>query len=191
MQAAESIESDLFNYYYFYLSYLQKLEQFNYCLNNLSLEAIKSINYSNSMQNQEQNDFSISECSSHRHDSECSSSDANDFSFINEVNSPSKDPSWIEFKERQKNFNKYVKQRFIVEFGPIENLTYKKIKRSAFDVMNKIKDEAKEKFLPENLTESEFKNYWKSALNTIRQTRYRYRSKQNRTKNLMCKTSSS
>ena len=57
---------------------------------------------------------------------------------MTEAGSPEKDPNWTEFKERQKNFNKYVKQRFIVEFGPIENLTYKKFKRSAFDVMIKI-----------------------------------------------------
>lgn len=68
-------------------------------------------------------------------DSECSSSDQ---SFM-EVGCPDKDPNWTEFKERQKNFNKYVKQRFIIEFGPIENLTYKKIKRSSYDVMNRIK----------------------------------------------------
>ncbi|RNA41008.1 hypothetical protein BpHYR1_038767 [Brachionus plicatilis] len=173
------MESEVLTYYYFYLSYLQKLEQFNACLNSLSLEVINSIKTGNS--NQFQFDCSRSDRSSSRNDSECSSSDLNDQSYV-EVGSPDRDSNWTEFKERQKNFNKYVKQRFIAEFGPIENLTYKKIKRSSYDVMNKIKDEAKQKFLPQNLTESEFKNYWKSALNTIRQTRYRYRSKLNRNK---------
>lgn len=175
------MESEVFTYYYFYLSvlnfilffnkvfenfflkYLQKLEQFNACLNNLSLEAINSINNSKINQFQYNCSSSRSDRSSSRNvfnfffeklnnqflnwinifkDSECSISDSNEQSY-NEVGSCEKDPRWTEFKERQKNFNKYVKQRFVIEFGPIENLTYKKIKRSSFDVMNRIKGKFK------------------------------------------------
>jgi len=86
----------------------------------------------------------------------------------------------VSFKDRQKRFNRYVKKRFIDEFGPIEFLSYKMLKRHESNIMDRIKFEAKEKFLPIGICESEFKAFWKSALNTIRQTRYRYRSKQNR-----------
>lgn len=45
-------------------------------------------------------------------------------------------------------------------------------------MFNNVLDEARERYLPSGITEVEFKVYWKSALNTIRQTRYRYRSRQ-------------
>lgn len=82
------------------------------------------------------------------------------------------------FKDRQKRFNRFVKKRFIDEFGPIEYLSYKMLKRHESSMMDRIKHEARERYLPSGITEVEFKVYWKSALNTIRQTRYRYRSRQ-------------
>lgn len=52
------------------------------------------------------------------------------------------------FKDRQKRFNRFVKKRFIDEFGPIEYLSYKMLKRHESSMMDRIKRKSsKKKFL--------------------------------------------
>lgn len=45
----------------------------------------------------------------------------------------------VSFKDRQKRFNRFVKKRFIDEFGPIEYLSYKMLKRHESSMMDIIK----------------------------------------------------
>lgn len=187
---APSVSPSMLNSVEFWTSFVQKYEEYTKCLKSLSSEMMNKASGSESGSSSPAPSITNTTFNSSSSSCEHVCTSCNHNAYPKQINEtptfrvPFDDSfttntnEMVTFKDRQKRFNRFVKKRFIDEFGPIEYLSYKMLKRHESSMMDLIKHEARERYLPNDVTETEFKIFWKSALNTIRQTRYRYRSRQ-------------